>query len=135
MTHYADDELTLYYYGEARRPAEIERHLDECASCAATYRAIAGTLSIVVAPEIPERGDLYGLEVWQRIRHQLPAQDTSWAAGWLSWNRLAFATTIASLCFVVALAFVAGRRWSGHTTEPRPAPAAAVQTGAASDAR
>jgi hypothetical protein len=66
MKHYSDDDLTLYYYGEARRPADVDRHLAECASCAATYRSIAGTLSAIVAPEVPERGDLYGLEVWQR---------------------------------------------------------------------
>ena len=59
---------------EARRPADIEQHLEGCAACAATYRAIAATLSLVVEAPIPERGDRYGLEVWQRIRQQLPAQ-------------------------------------------------------------
>src|SRR5262249_53232027 len=82
VKHYSDDDLTLYYYGEARRPADIEQHLDHCAACAATYRAISATLSLVAEPPVPERGDLYGLEVWQRIRQQLPAQESSWRAGW-----------------------------------------------------
>jgi len=73
--HYTDDELTLYYYGEGRRRATIEKHLETCASCASLYREIAGTLAIVAAPEVPERGDQYGLEVWQRIRHKLPERD------------------------------------------------------------
>ena len=130
MKHYSDDDLTLYYYGEARRPADIERHLAECASCAATYRSIAGTLSAIVAPEVPERGDLYGLEVWQRIRHQLPPQDTPW----FSWNRLMIATSAAALSLVVALAFVAGRMWSGRPAVPSITPEATVETSAAAGA-
>ena len=79
--HYSEDDLTLYYYGEGRRRAAIERHLDTCAPCAALYREIAGTLALIAAPEVPERGDQYGLEVWQRIRHKLPEQDVPWWAG------------------------------------------------------
>jgi hypothetical protein len=130
MRHYSDDDLTLYYYGEARRPADVERHLGECASCAATFRAIAGTLSAIVEPDVPERGDLYGLEVWQRIRHQLPPQDT----GWFSWGRLMFATSAATLCIVVALAFVAGRLWSGRPASPAAGPAAMVEANASGNA-
>ena len=75
MKHYSEDELTLYYYGEGRRRADVERHLDECSACAKVYREIASTLAMIAAPEAPERGDQYGLEVWQRIRHRLPEQD------------------------------------------------------------
>lgn len=134
MTHYAEDELTLYYYGEARRPEDVERHLGQCASCAATYRAIVGTLAMIVTPEIPERGDLYGLEVWQRIRHQLPVQDASWTARWFTWNRLTLAAAAATFCLAVALAFVAGRVWQGGTTQPL-APGAVPQAATGNDAR
>jgi len=129
MKHYADDELTLYYYGESRRPAEIEKHLGECAGCAATYRSIAGTLSLVAPPDLPERGDLYGLEVWQRIRHQLPPQDSSW----FSWNRLAIVATAAALSIVVAIGFLAGRMWPGHP--PAASQVASESPGVATDAR
>ena len=71
-THYSEDDLTLYYYGEARRRDAIERHLEGCSACASVYRDISGTLAMIAPPEAPERGDQYGLEVWQRIRHQLP---------------------------------------------------------------
>ena len=78
--HFTEDDLTLYYYGEGRGRHEIERHLESCAGCAATYREIAGTLAMVAAPGVPERGDQYGLEVWQRIRHKLPERQPSlWA--------------------------------------------------------
>jgi hypothetical protein len=108
VTHYSDDDLTLYYYGEGRRRATIERHLEGCASCAAVYREIAATLGMIAAPEVPERGDQYGLEVWQRIRHKLPDRPQPWWAGFFRHDRLAVAAAVAML---VLVAFVAGRVW------------------------
>ena len=65
-----------------------------------SLRRIAGTLAMVAAPEVPERGDQYGLEVWQRIRHQLPEQESSaWAAltGFFRPDRLVLAAAAATL--------------------------------------
>jgi hypothetical protein len=134
VKHYSDDELTLYYYGEARRPADVERHLGECPSCQAMYRAIAGTLAMIVEPPVPERGDLYGLEVWQRIRHQLPAQEASWRSGWFTWNRLAIAGSAAAVLVAVTIAFVAGRMWR-PAVAPQPTATSAAAQAAAGDAR
>jgi hypothetical protein len=130
VTHYNEDDLTLYYYGEGRRRADIERHLGDCGSCAAVYRDIAGTLAMIAAPEVPERGDQYGLEVWQRIRHQLPEQDGSWWTMWVRWDRLALAGAAAVL---VMAAFVAGRVWPHQAGPQAPstaqtAPAATTDT-------
>jgi hypothetical protein len=121
VKHYSEDELTLYYYGEGRRRANVERHLDECAACAKSYREIAGTLAMIAAPDVPERGDQYGLELWQRIRHRLPEQEPGF--GWFSWfgrftgfdgftgfsRFLGFAAAAAVLMLA---AFIAGRTWS-----------------------
>ena len=126
--HFTDDDLTLYYYGEGRRRAGIERHLETCAGCAATYREIAGTLAMLAAPEVPERGEQYGLEVWQRIRHKLPEQETSaWAtlAGVFRPERLVFAAAAAML---VLGAFVAGRVWP-RLPAGAPAPSAPQAAG------
>jgi hypothetical protein len=122
--HFTEDELTLHYYGEGRRRGRITRHLDECAACAAVYREIADTLAMVTAPETPERGEQYGLEVWQRIRHQLPEQE---ASGWMGWimprtDRLVLAGAAASL---IVVAFIAGRMWP-RTALVAPPPAAAI---------
>ena len=106
--HFSDDDLTLYYYGEGRRRADIEKHLDACAACASLYREISQTLAMVTAPETPERGDQYGLEVWQRIRHKLPEQDAPWWTTFFRHDRLVFAAAAAML---VLVAFVAGRAW------------------------
>jgi hypothetical protein len=126
--HYQEDDLILYYYGEGRRRADIERHLDGCVTCAATYREIADTLTMIAAPEVPERGEQYGLEVWQRIRHQLPEQDSPWWMAWFRRDRLVLVAAAASL---VLAAFVAGRFWPRPSSDPAPATSIQARTGAA----
>jgi hypothetical protein len=138
VTHYSEDDLTLYYYGDGRRRADVERHLEVCAPCAALYREIAATLAMIAAPEVPERGDQYGLEVWQRIRHTLPAQEAApWqtlVASLFRVDRLGPAAAAALLLFA---AFVAGRAWQRQTTASGTVQIAASGTpaGAASEVR
>jgi hypothetical protein len=103
MRHCTEDELILYHYGELRGRARVEPHLQSCATCAAAYRDLAGTLVVASELEVPERDERYGLEVWQRIRHDLPLQEERW---WVSWPRLARIGAVASL---IVAAFVAGR--------------------------
>ena len=117
MRHYTEDELVLYHYGhygEMRGRDRVERHLQSCDSCGAAYRDLARTLTIVGEPDIPERDEHYGLEVWQRIRHDLPLQERSW---WTAWPHLASAGGIAGL---IVAAFVAG--WLGANRTPPPGP-------------
>jgi hypothetical protein len=148
VTHYTEDELTLYYYGEGRYDAghpgsehprrDVATHLGACASCAALYREISDTLAMIALPDAPVRGDQYGLEVWQRIRHRLPERDAPWwTMPWTvwtpRWDRLALAGTAAVL---VMAAFVAGRLWPHQPIAP---PSVEVQapgpaTAAANDA-
>ena len=115
-THYSEDDLTLYYYGEApaagfgaaRRKADIEHHLQECSDCARIYREISGTLAMVVAEETPERGERYGLEVWQRIRHRLPESEPGFKS--FKWfNGFGFKEFAAAAAVLMIAAFVAGR--------------------------
>ena len=125
--HFTEDELTLYYYGEGRRRHDVERHLESCADCSATYREIAGTLAMIAAPEVPERGDQYGLEVWQRIRHKLPDRETGFArfSGFSGvsrffgfsgfWEFSRFGPAVAAALLVIA-AFVGGRLWQRSIT-------------------
>ena len=121
--HWTEDDLILYFYGEGRRRTEIEQHLQTCGSCAATYRAISGTLAMVRTPEVPPRGDQYGLEVWQRIRHELAEPQMPWWMVWMQPQRLAIA---AAAAVVLLAAFVAGRIW-----EHQPPQTAAVATATA----
>ncbi|HET6955540.1 MAG TPA: hypothetical protein VFI56_03135 [Vicinamibacterales bacterium] len=128
--HFTEDELTLYYYGEGRGRHDIERHLESCADCSATYREIAGTLAMVAAPEVPERGDQYGLEVWQRIRHKLPDRETGFARfarfsgfsrftgfpGFSGFREFSRFGPVAAAALLVIAAFVGGRLWQRSIT-------------------
>ena len=129
--HYTEDELILYYYGEHRRRDRVEQHLADCASCRKIYDGLAGALALVADPELPERGEQYGLEVWQRIRHQLPEQEAPWWAVWTGPGRLALAGAAAVL---VIAAFIAGRGWPGGNIPVQPTVAVAPNAAIGVDA-
>lgn len=109
--HCSDDDLVLAYYGESDAH---ETHLAACVECALRYRELRAALDSAAAPDIPARGDHYGLEVWQRIRHRLPDQRPAWvqllglpsAADRVRWRLPAFA---AAALLLIALGFTAGR--------------------------
>lgn len=119
--HYTEDDLILYYYGEHRRRVQVDQHLADCTSCRALYGDITASLALVTDPGVPERGDQYGLEVWQRIRQQLPEQEAPWWAVWTRPHRLALAGAMAVL---VLAAFVAGRSWRQADPQVQPTSAA-----------
>jgi len=116
--HFNEDELTLYYYGEGRRRHDVERHLDVCGDCAATYREIAGTLAMIAAPEVPERGDQYGLEIWQRIRHKLPEQESGFSRFWgfSGFSEFSRFGVAAAAALLMIAAFIGGRVWQRSAT-------------------
>src|SRR5438093_4678 len=61
--HFTEEELTLYYYGEARRREDIDAHLGTCTACATTYKEIAATLAMIAthdAPALPAGCDRCG---------------------------------------------------------------------------
>ena len=106
--HPSEEDLILHFYGESAHPAAIHAHLALCNACQSEYEAIARTLTMVATPDTPERGDLYGLEVWQRIRPLLPARDPWSRFLSVRWSTLTMGAAVA--VFAVA-AFIAGRYW------------------------
>ena len=121
--HFSEDELTLYYYGEGRRRHDVERHLDACGDCAATYREIASILAMIAAPEVPERGDQYGLEVWQRIRHKLPERESGFSRFSRFWGFSGFSDfprfgVAAATALLMIAAFIGGRVWQQRSAAP-----------------
>ena len=104
MTHCSDEDLLLEYYGE---PSTAAAHRAACDECTARFRELKASLDVVTLDE-PERGDHYGLEVWQAIRHRLPAR----RAKWHELFDLRWAAAAAALVLLAA-GFTAGRLWPG----------------------
>jgi len=131
VKHYTEEDLILHFYNELGHRKDVDVHLDQCEHCAASYRDLARTLRLIETPEAPERGDQYGLEVWQRIRHRLPEQEVPWWSVWFRADRLAAAGAFAVLLLA---AFVAGRWWSTATESTQTAAVTPVtsQAGTAS---
>jgi hypothetical protein len=129
MRHYSDEELILFHYGEARRPAQVERHLQQCESCASTSGDITRVLALADGENVPARDDRYGLEVWQRIRHELPVQESSWPARglarWWTWmpatGPWAAAIAAAVMVALIVAAGVVRLRRPALATSDRPA--------------
>jgi hypothetical protein len=126
-THYTEEELTLHFYGDTKRGPRIARHLEACPRCQALYDDIAATLSLIVPPPAPERGELYGLEVWQRIRPMLPERPAGHHASRV-WG-FAFVTMTVAVSFAAG-SFVALHRPANDSPSP---PTTAVRDGGATD--
>jgi hypothetical protein len=145
VKHYSEEELILHYYGERgrwgtaaghrRRRHQLEQHVDECPDCAAVYQSVAVTLKMLDAPEAPERGEQYGLEVWQRLRSRLPEpQGRRWmelepmeSVAWTAWLRSDRPAVAGAVVLLAVAAFLAGRLWP-NTGAVAPAPSATVSS-------
>jgi hypothetical protein len=115
MKHPSDDNLILFFYGEAGDAEAIRRQLAADPELRTRYEGLRRVLEAMDdALPVPERGESYGTEVWTRLQPRLP-EPRKPAAGWLPRSldlRWAFAGMAAALLLVVG--FVAGRLW------PRP---------------
>jgi hypothetical protein len=117
MNHCSDDDLVLYYYGEDDGPAG---HVAACPECASRYQSLTAVLQAVAPVDVPPRGDQYGLEVWQRIRHRLPERAPWWQGLW----RWQWVAATAAAVLLVTVGFTAGRFWPLPSSEIAVAPAA-----------
>lgn len=102
-THISEDQLVLFYYGEASDAAPVEHHLAQCEHCRAEYRALQTVLNTIDSAPVPDRGPEYGSAVWQRI-HKRVGGKRSHKLGWFPWWKWAPAATA-----LLLLAFFAGR--------------------------
>jgi len=104
MNHLSEEQLVLYYYGEAG-PDGVEDHLGRCESCRGSYQALQRVLNSVDSFPVPERPAEYEAQVWRALEGKV-ARGRSRA--WFAWKPLLAAATMAAL---VAGAFFAGHRW------------------------
>jgi hypothetical protein len=73
-THASEEQLILYYYGEAAGRDGIDDHLASCAECRQEYRALQVALNLMDSATVPDCGAPYGEQVWERIRWRVPLQ-------------------------------------------------------------
>jgi hypothetical protein len=75
MEHLSPEGLVaMYYNDEAPDLAKsAQKHVAECADCAAAYRNLEDDLKALGTLDAPERGEDYGERMWQRVAAELPA--------------------------------------------------------------
>jgi hypothetical protein len=118
MKHLEEAELVEHYYEESANMGESERHLKACAVCAKRYAELCRDLNRVTTTTPPARREDYVEQIWQSIHTSLPVYEKA-KGGWMRFYRpLGWA---AACVLLVAVAFVAGRRW-----ERKQAPSVAV---------
>jgi hypothetical protein len=108
MKEIQDDDLILYYYGEAEDPEEIRAHLDGSPELRARYESLRRTLDLAKeALPVPERPETYGAEVWARIEPRLQGKVLPFAPrrSVLAWIAAAAAVLL------LAVGFISGRHW------------------------
>jgi hypothetical protein len=112
--HPGEEDLVLYYYGDAADSAGVEDHLAACAACREEYAGLQRTLNSVTAMPAPERGPAYEAQVWQRVQGELglrPKRRFRWIPDVPRWAVAGALTTL------VAISFFAGR-WSMKPQAP-----------------
>src|SRR6185436_10876197 len=122
MRELHDEDLILYFYGEAEEPEAIREILASSPELSARYESLRQTLDAAGhALNVPERPDSYGAEVWEKLQPRLQPHRSRLLpfrprgerhrelAGWL-----------AAAVLLLAIGFLAGRLW------PRPGEAVAL---------
>ena len=125
IQHPSEQDLVLYFYGDAPK---VERHLSECPACAAEFAQIRATLTAIDYP-VPERAPDYEAQLWSTLKPRLDVSQAPKRPLWhavLEPRKWAIAGALAAL---IVAAFLAGRyapRQSrpepiANTTQPAPA--------------
>jgi hypothetical protein len=108
MKHLEEAELVEHYYEESANMGESERHLKACPVCTKRYAELCRDLDGVATPTPPARREDYVEQIWQSIGASLPVYEKP-KSSWMRYYRpLGWA---AACVLLVAVAFVAGRRW------------------------
>lgn len=116
MKHILENDLILHLLGEARDDAATQAHLAGCGLCREALEALERTLRTVSeAHHVPERGESYGREVWQRLAGRTARETEPAKPGFFSFRTFAFAGVSIVL---LAAVFLAGRFW--RVDQPAP---------------
>lgn len=106
--HLTEEQLVSHYYHDDE-PKNVADHLRDCPDCARQWDTLGDVLALVNEAPVPDRGDDYGDQVWNRLRWKLGSgrrRRTPWISG------LAAAAAL-------ALAFLAGHLWRAESAGRR----------------
>lgn len=117
MTHPSEEQLILFYYGDAEDLAAVEQHLVACDACRASFDALKRTVAAVESLPVPARGPGYGRDVWAQLAPRLEERVPGRWLDWFAPRRVVFAGTIAAL---LVAAFFLGRFFTPRGPEPGP---------------
>ena len=117
MNHLNEEQLVLYYYGEAGESPGMEAHLASCESCRSAYHNLQRVLNTVDLAPLPPLAEEYGAQVWRNLEPRLDRRRVSRWTVWFAPRRLAAAGALALL---IVAAFLAGRWRPGPTAVPTP---------------
>lgn len=126
--HLTEEELVLHYYGEHERPAAVDAHLDECATCHQEWEALRRilgevseeTLSVPAADWTSERA----ARAWERLAPRVAEENGARVLRPAVWRRrVPTALVPLAIAASVVVAFFVGRHWPAPA--PPPAPVAA----------
>lgn len=108
MQHLHEELLVAHYYHDDETPAAVEEHLRACGECRAQYETIHRVLALVDDAPVPERGEQYGEQVWNRLRWKLGRERRTG----VRWQTLVAAAAL------VAIAFFGGLLWQKRNVAP-----------------
>jgi hypothetical protein len=112
-THPTEEELILYYYGEAPKgSADVEDHVTGCDQCRASYQTLQRVLNSVDSFPVPERAPDYESRVWSAIGSRMERR-SRWGSFGFGWRPV---FGVAAMVALVVGAFLAGHSW--HRTAP-----------------
>lgn len=113
--HVTEEQLVLHIFGDD--DAASAEHVAACADCQAQVQTLRDVVALVDRMPVPERGETYGAEVWNRIQWRMTSERRR--KRWL-------APLIAAAA--IAVAFIAGLLVRPRMTTPsRTQPATATQ--------
>ena len=107
MKKIRDEDLILYYYGEAPAASTIRRQLATSAELRERYEAMRRTLDAIDEPAMPGRAEAYGARIWHRLEPRLETGRADWTSRW--WRPSRRWGWAAAVLVLLVAAFLAGR--------------------------
>ena len=108
-SHFSEEELIWFFYGEAGNSAEIDLHLTLCAACRTAFEALKADMGMIASWTVPDRGPEYGQEVWRELVRREARIGSRTRLGWPRWLMPRQLAAMGAVAALIVIAFVAGR--------------------------